>query len=224
MGARVTSTLTMSTRSLSNPRGSVASRSNVPTRRPAATMSTIDNATWATTRPLDRPVRASPNAPRPCSLSASIGATRLALKAGAVPNSTAVAAVTATVNASTRQSSERSSVTRVTEVDNCATSMGPAHLANTSPASAPMPASTSASTSNSRTRRQRVAPSASRTLNSCRRAVARARSRLAMLPQAIRRTSPTMTRVARRGRSYRRRSCDVPRDAGTSVNGFLRNT
>ena len=73
------------------PKGQVASRSNVPTKRPAATMSTIDNATWATTRPLDRPVRASPNAPRPCSLSASIGATRLALKAGAVPNSTAVA-------------------------------------------------------------------------------------------------------------------------------------
>ena len=53
--------------------------------------------------------------------------------------------------------------------------------------------------------------------------IAANRSRLAMLPQAIRRTSATMTRVARMGRSYRRRSWDVPSDAGTSVNGFLRN-
>ena len=49
-----------------------------------------------------------------------------------------------------------------------------AQAANTSPPAAPMPARTRLSTSSCRASRQRGAPSASRTLSSCRRAVARA--------------------------------------------------
>ena len=101
-----------------------------------------------------------PPAPRACSFNASIGATRVARSAGAVPNSTAVSAVTDAVNASTRQSSTRSRNTRSTVVDNCATSARLPHDARITPITAPHPERTRLSVSPCRARRQRDAPSA----------------------------------------------------------------
>ena len=101
-----------------------------------------------------------------CSFIASMGDTLVARIAGTVPNSSTVATVTAAVNAKTRQSIERSSVTGLAEADNCATSARLPQAANISPAAAPMPARTRLSTSSCRASRQPGAPSAIRTLSS----------------------------------------------------------
>ena len=75
-------------------------------------------------------------------------------------------------------------------------------------ASAPADREHGLSASSWRAMRQRDAPSATRTLNSCRRALARASSRFAMLAQAISSTSATtpMMRRAARGTAARDRS------------------
>ena len=175
--------------SRSKPRFRLASDENVRTNRPAATMSTSDSATCRTTSTLPRPSRPSPTTPRPCALSASFGCTRVPRSAGAIPNSTAVATATPAVNPSTRQSSERSRNTVLVDVDSCRTSRRLPHCAKTSPSSAPTPDSSRLSVSSCRAIRIRDAPSATRTLSSWRRAVARASSRFAMLAQAMSSTS-----------------------------------
>ena len=115
-------------------------------------------------------MRDSWDEPRPCSLMASIGATPAARNAGAVPNSSAVRMVTALVNASTRQSSARSRKTVLVWVDNCRTRSWLPQRATSRPSDAPTVESRRLSMSSRRTSRHREAPSASRTLHSCRRA------------------------------------------------------
>ena len=80
----------------------------------------------------------------------------------------------AAVNASTRQSSARSSDTVLCHVVNCCTRSALLHSANTSPTAAPVTATIRLSMKSSRAMRQRELPSARRTLSSRRRASARA--------------------------------------------------
>ena len=97
--------------------------------------------------------------------------------------------MTAIVKASTRQSSERSSITRVTEVDNCATAVdSPPRKHESGQRANPCEQERFNEQKPHETPARR--PRARRRLNSCRRAVVRARSRLAMFPQAIRKHEP----------------------------------
>ena len=71
------------------------------------------------------------------------------------------------------------------------------------------------STNNWRISRPRVAPMASRSAISRRRAEARASSRLATLAQAINSTKPTIPRSTKRAFEYWCRKCDRPAPPGT---------
>src|SRR5262249_38442941 len=204
------------------PIGRVASRVNVRMKRPAHTTSTTDSATWATTSAAAALMRRSPAIPRLPSLIASMGATFDVRNAGASPKRNAVAIVTPAVNPSTRQSSGRSRNTVFVRVESAWTSRGLLQRATARPAIAPKAASTTLSVSSWRARRQRDAPSASRTLISCRRAVARAGSRLAMFPHASSSTSATTTRSVRTGRSYRRGGSGLPVAAPTTTYGSFK--
>ena len=191
-----TLTSTTSTLSRSKPRSRCASAEKVRTNRPAATTSTSDSATCPTTSELPSPTRRSPATPRPCSFSASFGSTRVARNAGTVPNRITVPIATAAVKPSTRQSSERSRKTVLRLVESWRTSRALPHMAKASPSEAPIADSTRLSDRNWRASRQRDAPSATRTLSSWRRAVARASSRLAMFAHAMSSTSPTTIMMA----------------------------
>ena len=151
-----------------------------------------------------------------------MGATPAARNAGATPKSNAVAAVTPVVNARTRQSGERSRKTVGFCVESCCTSNWLLQRATNSPSVAPTIDSTRLSVSSSRTRRHRDAPSARRTLHSCRRAVARASCRFAMFAHAISSTRTTTTITVSSGRPYRARISESPVAAGASVNFALR--
>ena len=196
MWARAVSTSTTRMRWASNPSGSAARLLKVETNDPAATRSTSDNATWRTTR---LPERAPDAAPWPRSRSASIGAAREARNAGPAPNRTAVRTAMAAVTASTRQSSDKSSVTRVSGVERLRTTSRLAHSAKTRPAAAPSPDSRRLSASSCRASCQRELPSASLTLISWRRAAARTISRFAMFTHATSRTSTTTARIVSSG-------------------------
>ena len=115
-------------------------------------------------------------------------ARRASRHAGATPKTSAAMRPAAAVNASMRESSGSSRDTA--SVASWATRSRLPQCATATPAAAPMAASSRLSISSWRASRPRDAPSASRTLHSWPRAVARASSRLAMLAQAISSTSP----------------------------------
>jgi hypothetical protein len=110
------SRVTSSTRSASNPGSSRVSVTNVRTKRPAATTSTSESATCATTSAALHERRLSVWL-RACSASTSRGAIRVARTTGMMPKTSTVAEVTAAVKASTRQLSETSSQTTVSGVE-----------------------------------------------------------------------------------------------------------
>jgi hypothetical protein len=199
--ARCAPMLTTSTLSWSNPRRTFASDVNDRMNRPSATTRTTDKATCATTSALATRPRLSPPAPRPCSFNASIGATPAARNAGAVPNNSAVATVAPIVNARMCPSIDRSRKTVLVAVDSWRTSSRLPHCATSSPPAAPAAERTRLSANSSRISRLRDAPSATLTLNSCRRVVARASSRLAMFAHATSSTSETTTISVQSGRS-----------------------
>ena len=166
---------------------------NVRTNRPAATTSTSESATCTTTQRRCRAPAAVAGDAAPCSLSASFG---VDARARAAPARCRRAAPSRprrrAVKPSTRQSSDRSrndGVARRRQLRARAAGCPTARTAGR--AAAPSAASSRLSVSSWRASRQREAPSARRTLSSCRRAVARASSRFAMLAQAISRTSAT---------------------------------
>ena len=97
----------------------------------------------------------------------------------------------AAVKSSTRQSRLTSSALAVDGPDISSTSSRAPHCANSRPSTVPQADSSALSASSCRAIRQRDAPSATRTLSSCRRALARASSRFAMLAHAISSTSAT---------------------------------
>ena len=142
------------------------SDTNVRTKSPAATMSTSDRATCPATSRLPSPKRGSPAIARPCSFKPSFGSTPAARRAGAVPKSTAVNTATVSVNASTRQSSDRFRYTVLVAVDSCPTRTWLPQSANRSPTAAPAPDNSRLSISSCPASRQRDAPRASRTLSS----------------------------------------------------------
>ena len=194
---------TTSSGSGTKPSGNWLSDANVRRNSPAATTRTSDTAIWATTSVLRTAKRRSPAIPRPASLSASPGVTLFSPITGATPAVIAERHARAAVNASTRQSSARSSDTVLCHVLNCCTRSALLHFANTSPNAAPVTATIRLSMKSSRAIRQRELPSARRTLSSRRRASARASSRLAMFAHATSSTSPTATTIAKSGVSKR---------------------
>jgi hypothetical protein len=86
-------------------------------------------------------------------------------------------------------------------------------LPRSKPPRPPRSASTTLSTNTCRINRQRPAPSAARTVNSCARPAIRASRRLAKFAQAIRRTKPTAPKRTRSaGRMFPTiRSCNETR-------------
>ena len=121
------------------------------------------------------------------------------------------------VNSRTCRSIDRSRNTGRTSVEIWLSRNLLPHDASATPSAAPVPASTALSVNSCRTSRQRDAPSATRRLNSCRRAVPRAKRRLAMLAQAITSTSTTTTMIVRSGCWYRSRTLESPVAAGVSL-------
>ena len=101
---------------------------------------------------------------------------------------------TAAVNANTRQSIDRSSATVLVRVDSIATSARLPQAATSNPAAAPIIESIRLSTMVCPISCPRLAPSDSITASSLRRAADCASSRLAMFPQAMAMTRPTMPR------------------------------
>ena len=117
----------------------------------------------------------------------------VARHAGARPNSTPVSSETASVNASTRQFRLRSTPLGKIPVSlsvNARSARLP-QKAKSTPTAPPSAASSTLSVNSCRIRRQRPAPTASRTLISALRKAARASSRFATLAQAISSTSAT---------------------------------
>ena len=186
--ARRASITASSTRPRSKPSGTCVSPLNDRRNRPAPTRSTSERATCARTSPLAIGVWLDAPGVRPRSFIASIGAPRVARHAGATPKTSAAMRPAAAVNASMRASSGSSRDTA--SEASCATRSRLPQCATATPAAAPMAASSRLSISSWRASRPRDAPSASRTLHSWLRAVARASSRLAMLAQAISSTNP----------------------------------
>ena len=198
------------------------SAANVRRNRPAPTTRTSDNAICATTRAPRTLRRRSPVTVRDDSFIASPGATPVTESAGTIPAITAVTAARPAVKPRTRQSSDRSRNTDPRHVASCWTSRALLHFAKSTPRAAPAATMTAVSTASRRVTRHREAPRARRTLNSRRRASARASIRLARLAQAISSTTATVACIARSGVSNRLRSGDRPVAADTSVSGSSR--
>ena len=172
------------------------------TNRPAATTSTTDNATCATTRPLATPRRV----PSPGLWRASVILHRLHRRdAGGLERRRHAEEQRGRDRDADR---EQQHVPIDRQIQKDRTHLG-RDLADHEagwpttrsriPNAAPAPDSTTLSVNNCRTSRQRDAPSATRRLSSCRRAVARASRRLAMLAQAMISTSTTTTMIVRSG-------------------------
>ena len=135
---------------------------------------------------------------RPC-LSEALSSTRAARQAGAIPNKRGVASDRRSVKSSTRLSGATSSGRVAWPADTITRSNLLDQVASAMPRTAPSIASRKLSVSNWRITRNRPAPMDMRTAISRCRLVARARRRLAMLVQAINKTSPTATIRTRRG-------------------------
>ena len=119
------------------------------------------------------------------------GPAAVACSAGTTANRTAVASATSVVNARTRGLGATSMSMGRLLVDIRVTRARLAADARPTASVAAASASTSPSISSCRTTRPRLAPSASRSAISCRRAVARASRRLATLAHVISSTTPT---------------------------------
>ena len=89
----------------SKPRGSSSRRRTLSIDNPAATTSTIDSASWTTTKICCSRPRLGPSALRP-PRRASAGSTRVRRIAGATPNTMPVSMEIATAKAKTRRSSD----------------------------------------------------------------------------------------------------------------------
>ena len=163
------------------------------TKSPAATRSSSDRATSATTSILLRLNRLSRPPPSPeAFLSASTRPGRDALSAGATPNTIPV-----TKDSTSEKSSTRASMANSIASGNAPCGGGAAWNARTTTHASAMPArppiddSSTLSVRSCRTRRARLAPTASRTASSRRRDAALESRRLAMFAHAISSTAPT---------------------------------
>src|SRR6266542_4933297 len=141
---------------------------------PAPTSNNNDSATCATINPLLKRETA-PVVRRFC-LSEVAKSSFVARHAGARPNSTPVSNETSSVNASTRQFTLSSTLPGINPVSLSvsATNALLPHKAKSTPATPPKPASSTLSVNNCRIKRQRPAPTASRTVISALREAARA--------------------------------------------------
>src|SRR5215813_5862474 len=177
---------------------------------PAPTSNNNDSETCATINPLLKRETA-PVARRLC-LSEVAKSSFVARHAGASPNSTPVSNETNSVNASTRQFTLRVTLLGINPVSLSvsATSALLPHMAKSTPTTPPRPASSTLSVNNCRINRPRPAPTASRTVISALREVARASNRLATLAQAISSTSATTTNSAKIVGAYNRRTSSIP--------------
>ena len=119
--------------------------------------------------------------------------------AGASPNSTPAVSDTIVVNPSVRRSSAGRAKSSMPGGTSCSRKTI-APLASRTPTTRPSPPRTRLSASSCRTMRLRVAPSELRRAISCRRAVARASSRLATFAQAMSITTPTAANSTTNGR------------------------
>ena len=159
--------------------------------KPAPTNNNNDSATCAMISPLLNRDTA-PVVRRLC-LSAVVKSWLVARHAGTKPKSTPVSSETASVKASTRQFRLRSTPLGKIPVSLSVSARSALLLQNakSTPTAPPNAASSTLSVSSCRTRRQRPAPTASRTLISALRKAARASNRFATLAHAISSTSVT---------------------------------
>ncbi len=157
----------------------------------ATARQSAQSATCAPTS-VERSRDRTPTAPPLPPFIAAITPLRDERSAGTSPNSSAVPRLSSSVNATTRPSGVKSTITASGAL---ATSRSPAtrtaHAAPASPSAPPIAASTRLSINSCRTSRPRLAPNASRTEISRPRVVARASSRFATFAQAMSSTSPT---------------------------------
>ena len=174
-----------------NPSSTLARFARLRRNSPAPISSTSDSATWVTISTFASGLRLATAAIPLPSLSEGLRSTRVARRAGAMPNSSAVPSESRSVNASTRASGATFSGKRSGPAETIARSASLAQDANITPSAPPSRASSRLSVSICRINRVRPAPSANRTAISLWRVVARASRRLAMLAQAMSRTSPT---------------------------------
>jgi hypothetical protein len=121
------------------------------------------------------------------------------------------------VNAATRRSGAVAIVTAVASTGSTAIRASPSHTASSAPSAPPSRATTALSTSVCCTSRQRLAPTAARTLISRWRPVARASIRLATLAQAMSSTTPTMPISTSTGVPSAPRISERPREASCST-------
>ncbi len=172
-------------------------KSSAPTTR------TSDRATCDTTN-----IWRSPNCVRPevtlrlLVRKASEGERRDARNPGAKPNRKQVRVVTPRVNASSRQAGLRSRNSGSPCVPSEATKNWLRICARASPSAPPMSARRKLSVISCRMRRLRGAPMASRTANSCSRAVARASIRFARFAHAINKTRNAVPNRSERASEY----------------------
>ncbi len=159
-------------------------------RSPAPTSRTSESETSATTSALRARSLDFPAVALPPSLSVSRKSASEALRAGSSPKMTPVRTETITVKASTRPS-KLTSPRRGMSAGLSATRRSVSQRASSSPSPPPRRESRTLSVMSWRMMRRRVAPSATRSANSRRRATERAKSRLATLAEATSRTKPT---------------------------------
>ncbi len=192
---------------VSNPGSTLRSLARLRTISPAPTIRTSASATSATTSALRvPPPPASESArPRPC-LSASLRLALVRRHAGASPASMPVTSERTRVKARTPASTPTSLTRGSWSPRNATMSLTP-KPARKRPSAPPATARSSVSANICCRTRRRLAPSAVRTAISLRRPRVFARTRLATLAQAIRRTKPTAPRsTSRAGRTSPTRS------------------
>ncbi len=172
-----------------NPASTVVRFRTVRSSSPAPITSATASATSPTTRA--RRSRCRPDVVRcPPSLSAVAVASPVRCSSGASPKTTPAASATASVKASTRQSSD-TPADRGRLSGNAVSRARRPPTAKTRPSAAPSSESRHPSAMNCRSSRPRLAPSADRTASSLCRDSARASSRLARFAHAISSTNST---------------------------------
>ncbi len=163
---------------------------NARANRPAPTTRTMPRATWPTTNAFRS--RRRPDELRESSLSAETTPAFDAWRAGTRPDSTPATSVSAAVNAITRPSNRRDTLTGSGNAGSRATRSDDIPWPSSSPAAPPRRNSTIVSVRSCRTSRMRPAPTASRTAISRRRALARANRMPAMFAHAMTSTRDTI--------------------------------
>ena len=184
----------------------------------APTTSTIERATWPTTRPRRTATASCPSVDdRPPGSSVVAGSRRVAVSAGPRPNSMQATKADATMNANRRQSGVRSTKTGAGPTFRTLTSVWLIHRASSSPPAAPRPATSALSDRSWRTTRPRDAPIARRTAISRPRTVARASIRFARLTDVRRSTNPVAPSSTHSCVAYALRRFDTPVAAASAV-------